>query len=177
MADSLEVVLHLAQLGHDGDGVGLAGGLLDLRVLGPRVSRLASRTLTAGVPYLGPHEDVVLLLVANGELALRLLIVLGERREGLDGLARENRDAELGVGRGVLVAGLGRGSVRRGRRESRSRDSRKRACRWGERQGSRSAPCASPRRCLRRTCRSLARGVQPVSHNHKTRGSPACSPP
>jgi hypothetical protein len=31
--DSLEVVLHLAQLGHDGDGVGLAGGLLDLGVL------------------------------------------------------------------------------------------------------------------------------------------------
>ena len=32
-ADSLEVVLHLAQLGHDGDGVRLAGSLLDLRVL------------------------------------------------------------------------------------------------------------------------------------------------
>lgn len=31
--DSLEVVLHLAQLGHDGDGVGFAGGLLDLRIL------------------------------------------------------------------------------------------------------------------------------------------------
>lgn len=31
--DSLEVVFHLAKLGHDGDGVCLASGLLDLRVL------------------------------------------------------------------------------------------------------------------------------------------------
>jgi hypothetical protein len=28
--------------------------------------------------YIDPHEDVMLLLIANGELALRLLVVLGE---------------------------------------------------------------------------------------------------
>ncbi len=38
-ADSLEAVLHLAQLGHDGDGVSLAGGLLDLWVLIAHVSQ------------------------------------------------------------------------------------------------------------------------------------------
>ncbi len=45
---------------------------------------------SAGSPYLGPHEDVVLLLVADGKLALRLLVVLGEGRQGLDSLALEN---------------------------------------------------------------------------------------
>jgi hypothetical protein len=40
--------------------------------------------------YLRPHEDVVLLLVANGELALRLAVVRGVRLQGLDGLAGED---------------------------------------------------------------------------------------
>lgn len=48
----------------------------------------------------------MLLLVANGELALRLLVVLCEGREGLDRLAREHRHTELGIGGRVLVAGL-----------------------------------------------------------------------
>jgi hypothetical protein len=48
----------------------------------------------------------VLLLVADGELALRLLVVLGEGRQGSDILVGENRHAKFGIGRRVLVAGL-----------------------------------------------------------------------
>ena len=38
-ADSLKAVLHLAQLGHDGDGVSFASSLLDLWVLTTHVSQ------------------------------------------------------------------------------------------------------------------------------------------
>ena len=51
------------------------------------------------------------LLITNREFALRLLVVLGKNVEGLDGLALENRQGELDVGFGVLVAGLPRGRV------------------------------------------------------------------
>ncbi len=61
-----------------------------------------------GQSYLRPHEHIVLLLVADGELALRLGVVLRKGRQGLDRLAREDRYAKLGVGRGVLVARLER---------------------------------------------------------------------
>ena len=107
-ADSLEAVLHLAQLGHDGDGVSLAGSLLDLRVLIAPVSQ-PTRSDSTRASYLRPHEHIVLLLVADGELALRLGVVLRKGRQGLDRLAREDRHAKLGVGRGVLVARLERG--------------------------------------------------------------------
>jgi hypothetical protein len=53
----------------------------------------------------------VLLFVANGELALRLVVVCGVRLQSLDGLAWEDRQAELGVGLGVLVAGLGESAL------------------------------------------------------------------
>ena len=48
----------------------------------------------------------MLLLVANRKPALRLLVILGERLEGLDRPAREDRDAEFGIGPGVFVSGL-----------------------------------------------------------------------
>lgn len=53
-----------------------------------------------------PHEHIVLLLVTNGELALRLPVLLRKSLESLDGLALQYRHAELGVGLGVFVTGL-----------------------------------------------------------------------
>ena len=107
--DSLEVVLHLAKLGHDGDRICLASGLLDLRVL---IAVSAGRiNINTRVPYLRPHEHIVLLLVTDGELALRLLIVLREGRQCLDGLAWQHRHAKLGISGGVFVAGLERISM------------------------------------------------------------------
>lgn len=53
--------------------------------------------------------DCTCLLVANGELALRLPIALGERLQIPDRGILEHRDPELHVGLGVLVAGLSTG--------------------------------------------------------------------
>lgn len=46
------------------------------------------------------------LLVADGEFALRLFVLVGKGLQLLDGLALQHRDAELYVGLCVLVAGL-----------------------------------------------------------------------
>lgn len=46
------------------------------------------------------------LLVTNSELALRLLVLVGESFEFPDGLRLQDLDAELDVALGVLVAGL-----------------------------------------------------------------------
>jgi hypothetical protein len=46
------------------------------------------------------------LFVTNGELALRLLVVLGIGLELLDGLVLQHGDAKLDVCLGVFVAGL-----------------------------------------------------------------------
>lgn len=58
------------------------------------------------VTHLRPHKHIVLLLVTNGELALRLLVLLGKSAKSLDGLALKYRHAELDVGLGVFVTGL-----------------------------------------------------------------------
>ena len=63
-----------------------------------------------GSTYLRPHKHIVLLLISNRKLALRLLVVVGKRIQGLDGLALQDRQPELDVGLGVLVSGLA-GSV------------------------------------------------------------------
>lgn len=57
-------------------------------------------------PYLRPHEDIVLLLVADGELALRLSVVARKRVQGLDGFALQHRQGEFDIGLGILVARL-----------------------------------------------------------------------
>jgi hypothetical protein len=57
------------------------------------------------------HEDVVLLLVANGEFALCLLVVLCEGLEALDRGLGGYRGGEFDVGFGVFVAGLRGGSA------------------------------------------------------------------
>lgn len=46
------------------------------------------------------------LLITNSELALGLLIRIGESLEFLDGLRLQNLDAELDIALGVLVARL-----------------------------------------------------------------------
>jgi hypothetical protein len=46
------------------------------------------------------------LLITNSELALRLLVLVGERFESLDRLRLQDLDAEFDVAFGVLVAGL-----------------------------------------------------------------------
>jgi hypothetical protein len=46
------------------------------------------------------------LLITNSELALRLLVLVGESLELLDGLRLQDLDAELDVALGVLVARL-----------------------------------------------------------------------
>ena len=46
------------------------------------------------------------LLITNGELALGLLVLVGESFELLDGLRLQDLDAEFDVALGVLVAGL-----------------------------------------------------------------------
>ena len=46
------------------------------------------------------------LLIANGEFALRLLVLVGKGLQLLDGLALQDGDAELYVGLCVLVARL-----------------------------------------------------------------------
>jgi hypothetical protein len=46
------------------------------------------------------------LLIANSELALRLLVLVGESFELLDGLRLQDLDAEFDIALGVLVAGL-----------------------------------------------------------------------
>lgn len=48
----------------------------------------------------------MLLLVTNGELALRLLVLVRESGKSLNSLALQYRQAELGVGLGVFVTGL-----------------------------------------------------------------------
>lgn len=157
--NSLEVVLQLAQLGHNGDRVRLAGGFLNLGVL-LRVSQPTKNSIppTLG-SYLRPHEHIVRLLVTNGKLALRLLVLFGERLQGLDRPAGEDRETELGVGSGVFVTGLDMISIcwlRDGDGgHPKWLNSQKRACHPAATPRPRSAPCASLRRCLQRTCRSL----------------------
>lgn len=46
------------------------------------------------------------LLITNSELALGLLVLVGESFELLDGLRLQDLDAEFDVALGVLVAGL-----------------------------------------------------------------------
>ena len=46
------------------------------------------------------------LLITNGKLALRLLVLVGESFEFLDGLRLQDLDSELDVALGVFVAGL-----------------------------------------------------------------------
>jgi hypothetical protein len=84
---SLKVVFHLSQLGQNAHWLRLAGGLL-----------------YNGVLY--SHEDIVLLLVTNGELARGHFVVLGEILQILDWLALQHRDGKLDVGLGVFVTGL-----------------------------------------------------------------------
>ena len=61
-----------------------------------------------GRAYRCHHEDIVFLLVANGELALCLLVVLRKGLELLDSRARRDRGCEFDVGFCVFVAGLER---------------------------------------------------------------------
>ena len=50
--------------------------------------------------------EIAYLLVTNSELALRLLVLVGESFELLDGLRLQDLDAKLDVALGVFVAGL-----------------------------------------------------------------------
>lgn len=55
---------------------------------------------------LRPHKHIMLLLIANRELALRLLVRVGERVQGFNSLALQDRQPEADVGLCVFVAGL-----------------------------------------------------------------------
>lgn len=95
MVSSLEVVLHLAELAHDADRVGLARCLLDFWVL-------------------NSHEHVVFLFIANGELAGRHLVDVGKRLQLLDRVRLGDGNGELDVGLGVLMPGIDNSLVREG---------------------------------------------------------------
>jgi hypothetical protein len=56
--------------------------------------------------YIDHHKHIVLLLIADSELALCLFVVLREVLEILDRLALQHRGGELDVCFGVFVAGL-----------------------------------------------------------------------
>lgn len=108
------------------------------------------------------------LFLANGEFALRLLVVLGVRLQLLDGLVLEDRDAKFDVGLGIFVTGLSLSSVPGFPAWTRKKNLHRPWCRRVTRPASCSEPCASPRRCPRRTCRSLGNfdipSVFPASH-------------
>lgn len=55
---------------------------------------------------LRPHKHIMLLLIANRKLALRLLVRIGKRVQGPNGLALQDRQPEADVGLCVFVAGL-----------------------------------------------------------------------
>ena len=63
---------------------------------------------SAGPPstHIKFHEDVVLLLIANREFALRLLVRIRKSLELLDGLGLHHLDAELYVALRVLMTRL-----------------------------------------------------------------------
>lgn len=56
--------------------------------------------------YLGPHKDVMTLLVADGEPPLSLGMLVGEGLEVADGVALGDGEGELDVGFCVFVTGL-----------------------------------------------------------------------
>jgi hypothetical protein len=56
--------------------------------------------------YIQPHEDIVFLLVANSEFALRLLVVVGEVFELARRVVLHDCVAELDVALCVFVTGL-----------------------------------------------------------------------
>lgn len=123
---------------------------------------ISNRHLTTVLRFLVGH-----LFLANGEFALRLLVVLGVRLQLLDGLVLEDRDAKLDVGLGIFVTGLSLSSVPGFPAWTRKKNLHRPWCRRVTRPASCSEPCASPRRCPRRTCRSLAIRQFPASHMEK----------
>lgn len=72
----------------------------------PAVSRCDSFAEKSFPTYFKTHEDIVLLLVADRELALRLLVGCRKGLELLDRFILDDFDAKLHVAFCVLMAGL-----------------------------------------------------------------------
>ena len=49
------------------------------------------------MPYLRSHENIVLLLIADGEVALRLLVLIRIGLQAPHRVAREHREPKLNV--------------------------------------------------------------------------------
>lgn len=92
----LRLVFHRAQRSHNVDWLRLTCDLLKFGVI-------------------NAHEDVVLLFVANGELALGFFVRLGILVEFLDGVVVKNFLCKLDVALGIFVSGVNFGVVRQGR--------------------------------------------------------------
>jgi hypothetical protein len=121
---TLHRVLRLTQRRHDIDAISLASEFLNRRVLIEVSTTHYSLSSVKVVTYIKSHENIVFLpyssvaihiqvipvatylLITNSELALRLLVLVGESLELLDRLRLQDLDAEFDVALGVLVAGL-----------------------------------------------------------------------
>lgn len=95
------------------------------------------------------------LLVTNGELALSLLVGIGESLKLLDGFALHDLNAELDVALGVLVARLYQTCQQVCIQITVTFCLRRPWCHRAEQQESRLKPCASPRQCPQRIGHNL----------------------
>lgn len=125
ITSSLEVVLHLTELGHDRDGLSLAGYLLDLGVLHRllesslrhKIRRLRQLTSTrintlcfchavSEPPYVNFAGVICYLFVANGKFTRGDLVILRKALELHNRVALQDRRGKLDVCLGVFVTGL-----------------------------------------------------------------------
>ena len=95
------------------------------------------------------------LLITNGELALSLLVLVGESFELLDGLRLQDLNAKFDVALRVFMARLESVLAQCMVQNMEQLLVRRHGCHLGEQRESRSVPCPSPLHCLRKSVRSL----------------------